>query len=93
MTPQFFALDATQRAVGNSFARCAVIDHVNRKPATLIAEDGNAGHCLASGPETKLLEAIPGQISSADFDGVLEESHGANPNAHSCTEPGGLSSR
>jgi hypothetical protein len=93
MTPQFFALDTTQRAVGNPFARGAVIDHVNRKPATLIAENGNAGHRLASGPETKLLEAIPGQIGPADFDGVLEESHGANPNAHSCTEPGGLSSR
>ena len=81
MTPQFFALDATQRAVGNSFARCAVIDHMNRKPATLIAENSNAGHRLASRPETELLKAIPGEIGPADFDGVLEESHGANPNA------------
>jgi hypothetical protein len=81
MTPQFFALDATQRAVRNSFARCAVIDHMNGKPATLIAENGNAGHRLASGPETEMLEAIPGQIGPADFDGMFEESHGANPNA------------
>lgn len=81
MTPQFFALDATQRAVGNSFAGSAVIDDMNRKPATLIAENSNAGHRLASGPETELLETIPGQVGPADFDGVLEESHGANPNA------------
>ena len=81
MTPQFFALDATQRAVGNSFAGSAVIDDMNRKPATLIAENSNAGHRLASGPETELLETIPGQVSPADFDGVLEESHGANPDA------------
>ena len=81
MTPQFFALNATQRAVGNSFAGSAVIDDMNRKPAALIAENSNAGHRLASGPETELLETIPGQVSPADFDGVLEESHGANPNA------------
>jgi hypothetical protein len=81
MSPQFFALDATQRAVGNSFAGGAVIDDMNGKPATQIAENSNAGHRLASGPETELLETIPGQIGPADFDGVLEESHGANPNA------------
>jgi hypothetical protein len=79
MAPQFFALNAPQRAVGNSFAGNAVIDDMNGKPAALIAEHGNAGHRLASGPETKLLETIPGQIGPADFDGVLEESHGANP--------------
>ncbi len=81
MTPQLFALDATQCAVGNSFAGSAVIDDMDRKPATLIAENGNAGHRLASGPQTELLETIPGQVGPADFDGVLEESHGANPNA------------
>jgi hypothetical protein len=81
MTPQFFALNATQRAVGNSFAGSAIIDDMDGKPATLIAENSNARHRLASGPETELLETIPGQVSPADFDGVLEESHGANPNA------------
>ena len=81
MTPQFFALDATQRAVGNSFAGSAVIDDMDRKPATLIAQNSHAGHRLASRPETELLKAIPGEIGPADFYGVLEESHGANPNA------------
>jgi hypothetical protein len=81
MAPQFFALDATQRTVGNSFAGSAVIDDMNGKPAALIAEDGNAGHRLASGPETELLETIPSEIGPADFDGVLEESHSANPGA------------
>jgi hypothetical protein len=28
-----------------------------------------------------LLKTIPGEIGPADFDGVLEESHGPNPNA------------
>lgn len=81
MSPEFFALDATQRAVGNSFAGSAVIDDMDRKPATLIAQNSHAGHRLASRPETELLKAIPGEIGPADFDGVLEESHGANPNA------------
>jgi hypothetical protein len=81
MAPQFFALNATQRAVGNSFAGSTVIDDMNREPATLVSENSNAGHRLASGPETELLETIPGQVGPADFDGVLEESHGANPNA------------
>jgi hypothetical protein len=81
MTPQFFALNAAQRAVSNSFAGSTVIDDMNRKPAALIAENSNACHRLASGPETELLEAIPGQIGPADFDGVLEESHGADPDA------------
>jgi hypothetical protein len=81
MAPQFFALNATQRAIGNPFAGSAVIDDMNGKSATLIAENSNAGHRLASGPETELLKTIPGQIGPADFDGVLEESHGANPNA------------
>jgi hypothetical protein len=81
MAPQFFALDATQRAVGNAFGGSPVVDDMDRKPATLIAENSNAGHRLASGPETELLKAIPGEIGPADFDGVLEESHGANPNA------------
>jgi hypothetical protein len=81
MAPQFFALNATQRAVGNSFTGSAVIDDMNGKPATLIAENSNAGHRLASGPETELLETIPGQVGPADFDGVLEESHGTNPDA------------
>ena len=81
MSPEFFALDATQRAVGNSFAGSAVNDDMDRKPATLIAQNSHAGHRLASRPETELLKAIPGEIGPADFDGVLEESHGANPNA------------
>jgi hypothetical protein len=81
MPPQFLALNATHRAVREPFIGSAVIDDMNCKSATLIAENGNAGHRLASGPETKLLEAIPGQICPADFDGVLEKSHGANPNA------------
>jgi hypothetical protein len=80
MAPQFFALNATERTVGNPFAGSAVIDDMNCEPAALIAENGNASHGLASGPQTELLEAIPGKIGPADFDGVLEESHGANPN-------------
>ncbi len=81
MTPQFLALDATQRAIGHSFAGSAVIDDMDCKLATRIAENCNARHRLASGPETELLETVPGKIGPADFDGVLEESHGANPNA------------
>jgi hypothetical protein len=81
MAPQFLALNATHRTVREPFIGSAVIDDVNRKSATQIAQNGNAGHRLASGPETKLLEAIPGQIRPANFDGVLEKSHGANPNA------------
>jgi len=79
MAPQFFALNATQRAVGNPFAGSTVIDDMNREPSTQITENSNVGHRLASGPETDLLETIPGQIGPADFDGVLEESHDANP--------------
>ena len=81
MAPQFFALDATQRAVGNSFAGRAVIDDMDGKPATQIAENSHAGHRLAPRPETELLQTIPGQVGPADFDGVFEESHGANPDA------------
>jgi hypothetical protein len=81
MASQFLALNAAQRAVRNPLIGSAVFDDMNCKPATQIAENGNAVHRLASGPEAKLLKAIPGQICPADFDGVLEESHGANPSA------------
>jgi hypothetical protein len=81
MAPQFLALNAAERAVRNPLIGSAVIDDMNCKPATQIPENGNAGHRLASGPEAKLLKAIPDQICPADFDGVLEDSHGPNPNA------------
>jgi hypothetical protein len=94
MAPQFLALNATHRAIRDPLVGSAVIDDMNRKSATLIAENGNAAHRLASGPETKLLEAIPGQICPADFDGVFEKSHGRKSEcSDSCTEPGWLSSR
>ena len=81
MASQFLALNAAQRAVRNPLIGSAVFDDMNCKPATQIAENGNAGHRLAFGPEAKLLKAVRGRICPADFDGVLEESHGPNPSA------------
>jgi hypothetical protein len=81
MAPKFLALNAAERAVRNPLIGSAVIDDMNCKPATQIAENGNAGHRLAFGPEVKLLKAIRGQICPADFDGVLEEPHSPNPSA------------
>ena len=81
MAPQFLALNTAERAARNPLIGSAVIDDMNCKPAMQIAENGNAGHRLASGPEAKLLKAIRGQICPADFDGVLEGSHRPNPSA------------
>jgi hypothetical protein len=78
---QLLALNATQRAVRDLFIGRAVFDDMDRKSAIEIAENAEAGHGLASGPETKLLETIPGQIGPTNSDGVLKESHGAIPSA------------
>jgi hypothetical protein len=94
MAPQFLALNTAERAARNPLIGSAVIDDMNRKPATQIAENGNAGHRLASGPEAKPLKAIPSQICPADFDGVLDDSPWPkSQRPDSCTAPGCLSSR
>jgi hypothetical protein len=39
--PEFFALNATNGAIGNLFLRRAIIDHMDRKSAAQVAECSN----------------------------------------------------
>ena len=81
MASQFLALNAAERAARNPLIGSAVIDDMNCKPATQIAENGNAGHRPASGPEAELLKAIPGQICRLISTVCLRNPHGPNPSA------------
>ena len=83
VTPEFFALNATSRAIGNLFVGRAIADHMDRKSAAQVAEHAKSFHRLASGPKPDLLQAVSRQIRPTNSHGMFQEAHGAVP-------PGGI---
>jgi len=54
VSPEFFALNATNGAIGNFLLCRAIIDHMDRKPAAQVPENAKLFNCLASGPKQDL---------------------------------------
>src|SRR3981081_4105766 len=79
VAPEFFALDATNRAIGNLFLGHAVVDDMDRKSAAQVAEHAKSFHRLTSGPKPDLLQAVSRQICPTNSDGMFQEAHGAVP--------------
>ena len=57
--PQLLPLDAAKRAVGQPLWRRPVVNHMQRKALAEARENANRSDRLASGPQTKLSQAIP----------------------------------
>src|ERR1700704_4916819 len=67
VAPEFFALDATNRAIGKFFLGHAVVDDMDRKSAAQVAEHAKSFHRLASGakagpPSGSLASDLPDQF-------------------------------
>jgi hypothetical protein len=79
VAPEFFALNATNGAIGNLFLGHAIVDHVDRKSAAQVAEDAKSFHRLASGPKPNLVQAVARQICPTNSHGMFQEAHGVPP--------------
>jgi hypothetical protein len=77
---QFFPFDAAKRAIGKAFRRAAIVDHMQAEPVVQAGQNADGAHRLASGPETKLIEAGARQFGAADRGCWSDKNHRSEVN-------------
>jgi hypothetical protein len=77
--PELFALNATNRTIGNLFLGRTIIDNMEGKPSLQVPENAKSFNRLASRPKPDLLKAIPRQICPTNSNGVFQKAHVAVP--------------